>query len=407
MAIFRDGIGELRALIGGGEARDMTRATVPEILFPEATSGEVITPRSALTMLDVFAAVRRLADGVSALPLVTYRRNGDARERATDAPIARLIDRPAPGVTQAALIGTLVAHLAGWGNAYIGKFRDETGAVAQLAPLPPDQVNVQIVGGQPFYSYADPTGRQAVYTTTDIVHIRSLSLDGRLGVSPIRQAREDLGLAAAVRDSGAAFYANDARPAGIVVIRTAGPDADEIAANVQKDFEKRHKGSANRGRLAFLQDVDIGYTALSVSLADAEWINARKLSRVDVCTLFGLPAWMLNADAGTSQTYSNVTEQSRAFLQWSLRPYTTAIEQAVASDDDLCPAGSGLFVEFLYDAAMRGSSAERAAVYTQALAGGWMTPNEVRRAENLPPLPGGDAPAPRQTQPIPREAIHA
>jgi len=137
---------------------------------------------------------------------VTYRRNGDARERATDAPIARLIDRPAPGVTQAALIGTLVAHLAGWGNAYIGKFRDETGAVAQLAPLPPDQVNVQIVGGQPFYSYADPTGRQAVYTTTDIVHIRSLSLDGRLGVSPIRQAREDLGLAAAVRDSGAAFY---------------------------------------------------------------------------------------------------------------------------------------------------------------------------------------------------------
>jgi len=120
-------------------------------------------------------------------------------------------------------------------------------------------------------------------------------------------------------------------------------------------------------------------------MADAEWINARKLSRVDVCTLFGLPAWMLNADAGTSQTYSNVTEQSRAFLQWSLRPYTTAIEQAVTNDADLCPVGSGLFVEFLYDAALRGSPSERADVYAKGLAAGWLDVDDVRRAENLPP----------------------
>src|SRR5206468_1893569 len=148
---------------------------------------------------------------------------GEDRQRAPESATARLLDRPAPAATQAQLVGTCVAHLAGWGNAFVGKFRED-GVVAQLAALPPDAVTVEVVGGQPLYTYTDPMGRMAVYSEADILHVRTLSLDGRLGASPIRQAREDLGLAAAVRDSGSAFFANDARPAGIVAINAPGPE---------------------------------------------------------------------------------------------------------------------------------------------------------------------------------------
>ena len=66
-------------------------------------------------------------------------------------------------------------------------------------------------------------------------------------------------------------------------------------------------------------------------------------------------------------TYSNVTEQLRSLVTYGLRPYMTSIEQARSIDEDLCPTGSGLYVEFLLDALLRGDAKSRADVYALAL----------------------------------------
>ena len=55
------------------------------------------------------------------------------------------LERPAPATTQANLVAQTVAHLTLHGNAYIGKFRDETGQLEQLALLHPDRVQVELV----------------------------------------------------------------------------------------------------------------------------------------------------------------------------------------------------------------------------------------------------------------------
>src|SRR5690606_3350335 len=84
--------------------------------------GATVTPQTALTHGDVYACIRALSDAAGSLPLIVYRRLEDGgRERADGTPQARLLRRPHPLLTQSGLISMVVAHLNGWGNAYLGK----------------------------------------------------------------------------------------------------------------------------------------------------------------------------------------------------------------------------------------------------------------------------------------------
>src|SRR3712207_2337110 len=96
----------------------------PDLIRPTA-AGRTVTERSAMAVADVFACVRLLANTAASLPLVCYRRVGEGRER-YDGTTPELLRRPSPAVTQPNLTGTLVAHLAFWGNAFLGKLRDPT-----------------------------------------------------------------------------------------------------------------------------------------------------------------------------------------------------------------------------------------------------------------------------------------
>ena len=48
-------------------------------------------------------------------------------------------------------------------------------------------------------------------------------------------------------------------------------------------------------------------------------------------------------------------------------------------------------LEHVVEGLLRGSTEERYAAYAVARQWGWLSVNEVRALENLPPIPGGDA----------------
>jgi len=360
----------------------LTRENVPPAMLTATIAGESITPASSLALLDVFAAVRRLSDGVSSMPVVVYRRRREGRERAEGA-LAELLRRPAPATTQASFIGTAVAHLATYGNAYLGKVKAPAGQVVQLVSLDPSRVVPEIRAGVPVYVFTDLRGARHELTAADLLHARMMSTDGLVGLSPIRQARESLGLAGALTEHASAFWSNGAAPGGLLKVQ-AGPASEEVAENLAAAWGARHGGPRNRNRIAIITG-EVSFDAVSMSMEDAAWVESQRLSTVAIARLFGLPPWVLAADAGSSMTYANVSEQLRSLVMYGLRPYMTAIEQAVSLDEDLCPTGSGLYAEFLADALLRGDAKARAEVYGLALdpAKGWMTRAEVRRLENL------------------------
>ena len=76
------------------------------------------------------------------------------------------------------------------------------------------------------------------------------------------------------------------------------------------------------------------------------------------------------------------------FLTHTLRPLLVNIEQEIARC--LLGGDEDLFAEFSVEGLLRADSAGRAAYYTSALQNGWMSRNDVRRLENMPPIEGGD-----------------
>ncbi|MGI8462577.1 MAG: phage portal protein [Solirubrobacterales bacterium] len=354
---------------------------MPPVMLSALPGESSVTPSNALAIADAYACVRALSDAAASLPLVVYRRTEAGRIRAEGA-TAELIRRPAPATTTANLIGQLVAHLNLWGNAYLGLFRSE-GKLTQIAALAPDRVTPELRRGEPVYTIRDERGRQSEHGTDDVVHIRALSTDGLLGLSPVRQARAALGLSADLIDHASTFFQNSARPSGIVKA-PAGAGSREALEALRATWEAKHRGMANAHRIAVVSG-EVDFIPLAMPLEDLQFIEQRRLSATETARIFRVPPWIIGAEDGGSLTYANLEQQNLAFATHSLRPWLVLIEQALSAHRDLFPGG--LYCEFLLDALLRADSATRAETYAKALdpERGWMTRAEVRRLENLDP----------------------
>jgi HK97 family phage portal protein len=161
------------------------------LLTPYMTSK--VTPIQALAIADVWAAVRVLADAASSLPIHVYRKTETGRQRVISGKLVDLLDRPGPGMTQADLVSTLIAHVLVWGSAYLAKYR-EAGEVTELGLLNPDRVRPELKDGRLRWRYDPDAGPQMLLTEADVVHVKGLSVDGLNGLSAVSQASRVLGL---------------------------------------------------------------------------------------------------------------------------------------------------------------------------------------------------------------------
>jgi len=348
-----------------------------------------IPPAVALANADVYACTRVLCDAAASAPLIVYRRLADGNRRRAANRTADLLRAPAEGSTQANLVSTMLAHLLLHGNAFVGKYKDAEGRVEQLLPLAPDRVQVERRHGRVVFSITDERGRQSEHGLEDLIHVKGLSTDGLVGLSPIAQMRAALETSNAVRGAATALFANGARPSGI--LKLSGQVSHEQLEELRMTWTARHSDS-RAGGIAVLSG-GIDFLPIGMPADDAEFVAARKLSATEIARAFRIPPWMIGAEDGGSLTYSNVEQQALAFVSYGLRPWLVCIEQALTADQDLFTAN--FYAEFLLDALLRADSATRAGVYTQALdpITGWLRRDEVRKLENLPPETADDFPA--------------
>jgi HK97 family phage portal protein len=85
---------------------------------------------------------------------------------------------------------------------------------------------------------------------------------------------------------------------------------------------------------------------------------------------------------GDSSTYANVESRMIELRTFTLLPWIRRIEACL---DAQFPAGTE--VKINTDSMLRADTATRYSAYTAALAGGWMTVDEIRALEDRPPLP--------------------
>ena len=362
------------------------RSTLGVNGWPIPLSASAVTPASAQGVSAVYGCVGAISETVASLPLILFKRNGDDRERASDLPLYRVLhDMANPEQTALEFREYMQACVLLRGNAFARIVRGWDGQVRELWPLNPDNVTVQRTATGLVYDYTKD-GVLTRLLAHEVLHLRHrLGDDGVLGVSPIAAARGVVELALSEQEHGKNTFTNGAKLLG--VLKFPGRLKPEQRQAIATSWASQHSGGVNSGRTAILEE-GVDFQALSMTLEDATWIEARQFSVEEVARLFRVPPTVIG-DLRNGN-YSNSVEMARQFVTQTLRRHLVAWEQAIAAKC-LTDAGRRMyFAEHQVEGLLRGDSANRAAFYSSGIADGWMLRSEARKLENLPAIEGLD-----------------
>ena len=375
-----------RALFGDGERRNYWWPHLAQAMAGNAnTTGRPVTPATAVGSTAVWAAVRIISESIATLPLRVYERRDGGRVIATEHPLYPILhDRPNPRQTAVEYREQQLASLLLWGNAYTWIDRWPSGRPRNLWPIRPDRVTVRIdvaTENDPVpslvYVVSTHDGGQRVYAADDILHVRGLSSDGLMGLSPIAVHRDAVGLEQAEREFAGRFFGNNGRPGG--VLKVAGRLSNDAAVRLKQSWETAHRGLENAHRVAVLEE-GIEWQSMGMPLQDAQFVEQRRFSIEEIARIFRVPLHLM----GDLQraTYSNIEHQSIEFVVHTIRPWCVRLEQAYATL--LYPSErQALYVEHSVDALLRGDIKSRYDAYAVARQWGWLSVNEIRALENL------------------------
>lgn len=333
----------------------------------------------------VFACLRLLSEAVATLPLDTFRRDGGTRR--PHRPRPEYLSFQPPQQSRIDYLSQVMLSLLTDGNAFVLTPRDRLGVPMDLIVLDPTKVDVARKDGQVVYTALD----QRLDPRTEVMHIRGMSLPGELrGLSPIAYARETIGLGLAAQSFGAAFFDNGALPSAVIEVPEGRQFTNEAAQRFRETWHASHAGAANAQKVGVLTG-GAKLSKVSIQPNDAQFLETRQFQVPDVARIFGVPPHLI-ADASNSTSWgSGLAEQNLAFGQFSLRPWTERIEDAHGR----LLTSHGLpevFVKLNLDALLRASLKDRYESYTAGIASKFLTINEARRLEDLPPVPWGDRP---------------
>lgn len=356
----------------------------------QSATGININADTALGNSAVWAACDRLASGLGQLPLIIYQRNSDGgKSRATQHPVFDLLrSQPNPRQTAFTWKRMSMVHALLWGNAYSLKVPGPRGPVDTLVPLHPDGVRVEKIPSGIRYRLRQPDGTEKTVNEEDVFHIPGLSLDGISGLSVIQYAREEVALGLAARQHQALNFGQGTRIGGFLKVK--GKLNQDAADRLKARWSAANSGLQSTGKTAVLDD-DADWVSTGMTAVDAALVATLEWSVTDIARRFNVPLHMLQQTTRDTSWGSGIEQMQLAFVTFCLMPWATNWSDEIGRSLLLAPRT--YFAEFLFDALLRGSTAERFGAY-QVAAGGtapWMTRNEIRLRENMNPLPGLDS----------------
>jgi len=344
------------------------------------SSGISVNQTSALKFSALYACVRLLSESVASLPLHTYQRTENGKERLREHPISRMMAAsPNKQMSSYSFREVLMGHVLTWGNAYAEIVRDSQGMAIELLPITPDRVRVDVDSEGTIRYIID---EQITLERDQVFHLAGLGFDGVIGYSPVKLAANCIGLGLAAEQFGATFFSNGARLGGI--LQHPAKLSQEAADRLRESWSNTYGSSNNVGKTAILEE-GMSYAQLGIPPDDAQFLQTREFQVKEIARWYGIPPHLVGSmDAAT---FGNIEHQQIEYVTHTLRPWLVRWEQElqrkVYMDDNIFP-------QFIVDGLLRGDTKTRYDSYKTARESGWLSVNEIRELENLNPIDGGD-----------------
>jgi len=349
------------------------------------------------TQANVYAVVSFLADSIAQLPLKVFvRKDENERERDRDSDVAKLLWIPNSDQTAYEFWNAVMIEFFLYGTAIIWHLPDpysESGH--QLRLLPRDWIVDSEAAST--YALASVTvsargGAPAVRIPRDDFIQFKMYSPGRPGSyqSPMSALKQTLSeqiqadrFRTQIWRSSGRFNAYITRP------KDVQPWDDETKKRWVEAFREgwgSNGGSA--GKMPLLED-GMEIKPYLFNSKDAQYAETKQLSREDVAAAYHVnPSLIWHT---TTQTYASAKDNARALYADCLGPTIQMLQQRINSF--LLPmigSDPGTYVVFDLQEKLKGSFEERASILQSAVGGPYMTRNEARADNNLPPIEGGD-----------------
>ena len=182
-------------------------------------------------------------------------------------------------------------------------------------------------------------------------------------------------------ERAAAMYAREPIPSMVLKSNGAALPADRIRSLLDA------WGASRRNRGTAFLNADVSLETLGFDPEKLQLNQARSYVATELARALGIPAYYVDAETGSSMTYSNATNQRQTLLDFSLIPIMTSIQERL-SMPDFVPQSQ----EAKYDLSdyLRGSDLERANIYKilssivdPQTGQPAMTVDEIRQTEEL------------------------
>lgn len=351
-----------------------------------ASSGAKVTQDTAMSLTAVFAAVRRHADTLAHLPLPVMARRTEGRGAdARPEHALHTVLNVSPNGEQTAMEwrSMMQGHTLLGGTSYAEIVRNGAGAVAELWPIVPTRIAPRRrEDGVLWYEVSVPNGPPVALAHERVLRVPGFSLGGLLGESTLDRMRETYGLALAVREYGARYYGNGARPGG--VLSHPGKVSPEAKEKMRESWERMHSGLSNGHRVALLEE-GITFTRFDSDPQKAQALETQRFSVEEVARIFDIPPHML-AELSRA-TFSNIEHQG---LDWVLRLALWCVrwEQRFALSLFTPAERQRLYVKHVVQALLRGDAKSRSEFYKAMREMGVFSADDIRDLEDLNPIGG-------------------
>lgn len=380
-------------VIRSGSAGTPSYGMIPPLGSIASASGMLVSQATAMAVSAVYAAVTiRAVDVARCVPGLFSRQDDGTRQDNKLHPVARLLKRPNRVQTWFEFMRDLMIALLLRGNGYAAILRDKRGDPVELILINPDAVMVLEDSNGGWWYNVNRIGlfqidmlRQfpVAIPAEDIMHLRGPSFNMLVGVSTIGLARDAIGLSIGQSQQQSRWVGAGARPS--VILETPRQLSDTSAARLRASWEQFTAGILNVGKTAVLEE-GVTAKALALTSVDLQFIDQCNLSIQDIARFFKVPTRKL-AQPDTTRG-STIIQEEQAYVNSTVSPDLEMIEQKFEQTFDL--DSEGLELDLDEGPLLRADPLTRYNLGRIGVLSGLLMPNEWRRGERLPPVPGGD-----------------
>lgn len=335
----------------------------------------------ALALSAVYRCVEVITNSVASLPVKLYRvdEKGFRYELKNDLSYI-LSKRPNKKMNAYTFYKLMMKDVLMAGNAYALIMRDGNKVVGlQYIPAglvsPIDKID--------HIEYM-VTGIKGTVRQEDMIHILNYSDNGVIGISVLTHARRVLGIADAGDKSADNFYRSGGCTSGF--LKFNGPSSGAQRQEILSAWNQATGGPNNGPNGIAVLPSNVDYTQLSVDPSDAQLLESRQFSVVEICRFFGVSPSM--AFDLSHASYNNSEMAELAFLNDTLRPILTKIEMEL--EVKLFDKEDNMDIKFDVTELLRTDKKSQAEYLTKMFNLGTMSPNEIRRELDMEPIEGGD-----------------